>query len=296
LRVKYEKVDIFPNRTSGRSAMNQSQDYYAILGVLPAAEDVVIRAAYRALSQKYHPDKLNGERADAARRMQQLNEAYEVLSNANKREQYDRERSGNTNDDFDFGDDSMRSAFREAETEQEADWSLALEYYPDLLESYRRLGRISEKLAFEYRSAMITSKQFLKRHQIANTLENNFLRRYFGANATIIEFARELIRNGNKKAAKELNRAVTVLGSDGDPNLIIGRIRGNNVLFRRTADGELCTEESLNLLREAVAVGYTLTVDDKNMFTLSKDGSNAYLRSNDAIERMVAVLVRGSKP
>src|SRR5216684_3538493 len=86
-----------------------------------------------------------------------------------------------------FGDDSMRSAFREAETEQEADWSLALEYYPDLLESYRRLGRISEKLAFEYRSAMITSKEFLKRHQIANTLENNFLRRYFGTNATIIE-------------------------------------------------------------------------------------------------------------
>jgi curved DNA-binding protein CbpA len=270
-------------------------DFYGILGVLPDADAVVIRAAYRALAQKYHPDTWSGEKAEASRRMQQLNEAYEVLSNATQREKYDRQRAESTNDEFDFSDDAMRSAFREAETEQEADWSLALEYYPDLSNCYRRLGRISDKLAFEYRSAILTSKEFSRRHQIADALENNFLRRYFGTNATIIEFARELIKNGNKKAAKELNRAVTVLGSDGDPNLIIGRVRGNNVLFRQTAEGELCTEESLNLLREAIAVGYTLTVDHRNVFTLSKNSSNTFLRSNGAIERIVPVLVRGSK-
>jgi curved DNA-binding protein CbpA len=275
--------------------MNQSQDYYAILGVLPAAEDVVIRAAYRALSQKYHPDKLKGERADAARRMQQLNEAYEVLSNASKREQYDRERSGNTNDDFDFSDDSMRSAFREAETEQEADWSLALEYYPDLTDRYKRLSKVSEKLAFEFRSALLASKEFARRDEIANALENGFLQRYFGTNPTVVEFARELIKSGNKKAAKELNRAVTVLGSNGDPELIIGRIRGKFILFQQTAERELCTEESLNLLRDAVAVGYTLTVDNRNIFTLSKNSSNTHLHSNFAIKRMVPILIRASK-
>src|SRR6266481_2521013 len=103
--------------------MNHAQDHYAILGVLPAAEDVVIRAAYRALSQKYHPDVWVGERTEATRRMQQINEAYEVLSNVAKREEYDRQRSDSTNDDFDFDDEPMRSAFQEAETEQEADWT-----------------------------------------------------------------------------------------------------------------------------------------------------------------------------
>jgi curved DNA-binding protein CbpA len=41
--------------------MTEPQDYYAILGVLPTADEVVIRAAFRALSQKYRPDKWSGE-------------------------------------------------------------------------------------------------------------------------------------------------------------------------------------------------------------------------------------------
>ncbi|WP_103965400.1 J domain-containing protein [Nitrosomonas ureae] len=37
--------------------MNENKDYYAILGVTPLADNVVIRAAYKALAQRYHPDK-----------------------------------------------------------------------------------------------------------------------------------------------------------------------------------------------------------------------------------------------
>ena len=37
--------------------MDLNKDYYKILGVLDNAEDIVIKAAYRALAQKYHPDK-----------------------------------------------------------------------------------------------------------------------------------------------------------------------------------------------------------------------------------------------
>jgi len=50
---------------------------------------VVIRAAYRALSMKYHPDKWSGDRAAAERVMRDLNEAYEVLSDARSRKEYD---------------------------------------------------------------------------------------------------------------------------------------------------------------------------------------------------------------
>ena len=49
------------------------KDYYAILHVLPSAEIDVIKAAYRALSRKYHPDTFEGDKAYASKRMQEIN-------------------------------------------------------------------------------------------------------------------------------------------------------------------------------------------------------------------------------
>ena len=54
-------------------------DHYAVLGVSPAAEDVVIRAAYRALAQRYHPDKWGGDLKVANERMAEINAAFAVL-------------------------------------------------------------------------------------------------------------------------------------------------------------------------------------------------------------------------
>jgi len=66
-----------------------NKDYYAILGVLPSVEDFVIRAAYRALAQRYHPDKLPDCRATAEARMREINEAYAILSDERLRAKYD---------------------------------------------------------------------------------------------------------------------------------------------------------------------------------------------------------------
>lgn len=71
------------------SGAQMNKDYYAILGVLPSVEDFVIRAAYRALAQRYHPDKLPDCRAAAEARMREINEAYAVLSDERLRAQYD---------------------------------------------------------------------------------------------------------------------------------------------------------------------------------------------------------------
>ncbi len=60
--------------------MNPDTDYYAVLGVLPSADEVVIRAAYKALAQRYHPDKRNTDAPNSDQRMAELNEAYSVLS------------------------------------------------------------------------------------------------------------------------------------------------------------------------------------------------------------------------
>lgn len=80
-----------------------AKDYYRILGVLDDADDVVIRAAYKALAQRYHPDKWTGSKDEANKRMSEINEAYGVLSDPIKRKQYDSTRKNqfeNTNSVF----------------------------------------------------------------------------------------------------------------------------------------------------------------------------------------------------
>lgn len=67
------------------------KNYYKILGVSPDAEDIVIKAAYKALAQRYHPDKWVGNAEQANRKMVEINEAYAVLSDSIRRQLYDDE-------------------------------------------------------------------------------------------------------------------------------------------------------------------------------------------------------------
>lgn len=64
-----------------------ARDHYEVLGVAPTSEDVVIRAAYRALMRRYHPDK--GPAADMSGRALEINAAYAVLGDPDKRARYD---------------------------------------------------------------------------------------------------------------------------------------------------------------------------------------------------------------
>ena len=63
--------------------------YYDILRVGRRADPAGVRMAYRRLAQKYHPDRMPGN-ADAQRIMAMINEAHDVLSDAARREGYDR--------------------------------------------------------------------------------------------------------------------------------------------------------------------------------------------------------------
>jgi len=69
-----------------------TKDYYSILGVSEKASHEGIRRAFRKLAMKYHPDKNLGNEHWAGEKFKEINEAYAVLGDEVKRQEYDRMR------------------------------------------------------------------------------------------------------------------------------------------------------------------------------------------------------------
>lgn len=92
-----------------------SEDYYKVLGVSKTATQDEIKAAYRALAIKHHPDRNKDKGAEV--KMQQLNEAYAVLSDPEKRQKYDTYGQANFNQQYSqediFRNFNMEDLFKE---------------------------------------------------------------------------------------------------------------------------------------------------------------------------------------
>jgi curved DNA-binding protein CbpA len=207
--------------------MDATKDYYAILGVLSTAEDVVIRAAYKALAQRYHPDRFRGPQSEAHLRMAEINEAYAVLSDPLKRNKYDDLRgSGTQAGDSYFDNDADEPP--PSYDPLERDWAVARKYYSDLDALESQLSKLSWRLAYSFRAYMLEEKQFENRKRVAEGMKAKFFELYFGTSPTLVAFARELIEGGQKRAAKALNEAIRILGSNIgssiDPGLVIQQI------------------------------------------------------------------------
>ena len=68
--------------------MGEKRDYYEVLGVSKSADDSELKKAFRSMARKYHPDK--NDATDADERFKEIQEAYAVLSDSQKRAQFDR--------------------------------------------------------------------------------------------------------------------------------------------------------------------------------------------------------------
>ena len=190
--------------------MDKNKDYYAILGVHPTAEIAVIEAAYKALAKRYHPDVNKDNPEDTLRRMQEINETYEVLSNTTKRKEYDDLKGSGTQEAEDFfrGEEDVEPEYDPLDE----DWKVALEYYPELEEYLNKLRRISWKLGYGFKAYIVETKNYEIGAKIYTQMYEEFIERYFGENKAINEYAKKLIFLKEKKALAELNKVVRILG------------------------------------------------------------------------------------
>lgn len=258
--------------------MDTTKDYYAILGVLPTAEDIVIRAAYKALAQRYHPDRWKGAPQEANDRMAELNEAYSVLSDSNKRDEYDKARGSTTPNGETYFRDEQEDAPPSYDP-LEDDWKIAIQYYPDLTNLEGRLANISWRLAYSFRAYLLQGKMFEKRKEIGELMEEEFLKSYFGSNPKIVAFARFLIDIRFKNAARTLNTAVRVLGNNLDADLVIKKIK-QEYFSSPTA-------------REDLMKCFSIRFDGSKYILPTGFGDYRYSEMEDAIQYAIKTQMRG---
>src|SRR3954449_6549862 len=84
------------------SVASVKRDYYEVLGVAKTADGEEIKRSYRRLAMKYHPDRAEGDKAEAELKFKECAEAYEVLSDPAKRKRYDQFGHGGVSGQHDF--------------------------------------------------------------------------------------------------------------------------------------------------------------------------------------------------
>ena len=273
------------------------KNLYQILGVLDTAEDIVIRAAYKALAQRYHPDKWQGNAEEATVRMSEINHAYRILSDPMEKAKYDR-----TID--------KREYQEEPDIEENIDaylddaWKVGLVFFPELNDIYLRLIKTNYALGNTFKLIIIENKAFDSGIEIAKNMEHEFLIKYFGENQKIIQFVKLLIKNGDKKSVKLLNKYVDILGTSVAPEAIIKKVSGDiNFSYSPISDA-IYAYEKLASVKNAInvlkAFGYEIT-EDKNKnslpfqsYTAIKDGLTHYYTSLN-IRNYVDVIVKKYK-
>ena len=197
------------------------KNYYQILGVLDDAEDIVIRAAFRALAQKYHPDKWSGDANFATGKMAEINEAYDILSDKTKRNEYNKSYFSA------FGKNNAESTFAEtadAYDYEDEGWNLAVDFFPDLQTCYAELAKISKILANTFKTKILFTKEFKNSLSLKVQLENSYLARFYGSDQRIKDFAKELLVAGHSRAAIKLNKIILHLGTSVDYKVIREKI------------------------------------------------------------------------
>ena len=199
------------------------KNYYHILGLSFESnpEKQLIEAAYKALVKIYHPDVYKGDKKSLNRKISEINEAYEILSNFNKKEIYDKKlKKYQIEKSFDYSDEEFEDKDIFNNKFIDEDWEIALLVYPELEQNKNILSKYSQKLGLQFQFYLLETKEFYKYESIKNRFINAFLERKFGTSHEIKTFSKILIENNFRKNAIYLNKLIKVIGSKSEKRIV----------------------------------------------------------------------------
>lgn len=213
-------------------------NYYELLGVDIKAEAIVIRSAYKAMIQKYHPDKAVGQKQidEYLEKTKLINEAYNVLSNEVNRKKYDEElskanKSEKTQKDEGFKKDSDSTSKKQSNQSSD-DWETVIKYFPDVNIYYNELKEISEVLAAEFKLYILNEKEFKKAKDFSEKLKKRFFYEIFGNSKECQDFGLWLLKNKKRDNFLEFRDLFGLMSKSIDSKALIYKFcKENNILY-----------------------------------------------------------------
>ena len=233
------------------------KNYYHILGLSfeSKPEKSLIDAAYKALVKLYHPDIFKGNNKDLKRKITEINEAYETLSNAEKKKKYDEQLNFfHKNNLYDFSELNLEDTEKFNDKFFNNDWEIASIVYPELEERIFKLDLYSKKLTLQFQFYLLETKKFHQNKEIMNKFIDAFIEKKFGSSKLITKLSKFLIENKNKKETLYLNKLVKVVGSKSEKKIV-------DAFFKQFPDVE---HEFISRLKKMGGSKFIVTSDNEN--------------------------------
>ncbi|MEE4238222.1 MAG: J domain-containing protein [Anderseniella sp.] len=181
------------------------KDYFAVLGVAPQADPAVVKAAYRALAKKYHPDRQQDGEERATQRFQELQEAYELLGDEERREQYLRYRERLRQQERSSVETRYRPPIRLLLDDR---WDHLVREHPELGRHHARFCFISHRLAQQFKLIVLGTQKRCSFNKVAARMERQFYRKHFSYHRDLQLLARRLANRRKRHALRELAREI----------------------------------------------------------------------------------------
>ena len=201
---------------------NDNIDPYEILGVPFGASIEVCKATYKSLSKIYHPDVFVGEKSYAAKRMAELNAAFEFLDNPTRKKKWDGvgQKAKQKAQSQEYEPDNDSEEFSKASNALQETWDFACEYHLELLELHADLRKLNARIAFLFMAVIVEEKLYADASNLAEYLEDQFLISKFSEDPDIKKIAKYAILKKEIKFAQDLNRALKILGEGSKEKIL----------------------------------------------------------------------------
>lgn len=127
--------------------VSSEKNLYDILEILPDASSAAIKAAYRKLARKYHPD-VNAGNSTCIKKFKEITEAYEILSDEEKKKNYDLLRGFYKHDDLEAKRKQANKAYKETQNAEKTSKDGEPEFsniFNDILEGFKKTANSSKK-------------------------------------------------------------------------------------------------------------------------------------------------------